>query len=213
MLDPDGIVSSWNPGAERFKGYEASEIIGQHFRTSTNEDDARRLPQRALETAAREGKFEGEGWRVRKDGSRFWAYVVIDPIRDGRRAPRLRQDHARPHRATGGRGGAAAQRGAVPAAGPGRHATTPSTCSTPAASSPTGTPAPSASRATRRTRSSASTSRASIPRRTAPRRAGAQPRDRRARGPLREGRLARPQGRHALLGQCRHRRDPRRRAG
>ena len=84
MLDADGIVSSWNPGARRFKGYEASEIVGEHFsRFYTEADRASGLPQRALETAAREGKFESEGWRVRKDGSQFWAFVVIDPIRDG----------------------------------------------------------------------------------------------------------------------------------
>jgi len=84
MLDPDGIVSSWNPGARRFKGYEASEIVGEHFsRFYTPADRAAGLPQRALETAAREGKFESEGWRCRKDGTQFWAYVVIDPIRDG----------------------------------------------------------------------------------------------------------------------------------
>lgn len=83
MLDPDGIISSWNPGARRFKGYEASEILGEHFsRFYTAADRAAGLPQRALETAAREGKFESEGWRCRKDGSQFWAYVVIDPIRD-----------------------------------------------------------------------------------------------------------------------------------
>ncbi len=83
MLDPDGIVSSWNPGARRFKGYEASEIVGEHFsRFYTQADHAAGLPQRALQIAAREGKFENEGWRVRKDGSRFWAYVIIDPIRD-----------------------------------------------------------------------------------------------------------------------------------
>jgi PAS domain S-box-containing protein len=83
MLDPQGIVSSWNPGARRFKGYEPFEIIGQHFSSFyTDEDKAVGLPQRALETAAREGKFENEGWRVRKDGTRFWAYVIIDPIRD-----------------------------------------------------------------------------------------------------------------------------------
>ncbi|MDO8399563.1 MAG: PAS domain S-box protein [Bradyrhizobium sp.] len=84
MLDSNGIVSSWNPGARRFKGYEASEIVGEHFsRFYTEADRATGLPQRALETAAREGKFESEGWRVRKDGTRFWAFVVIDPIRDG----------------------------------------------------------------------------------------------------------------------------------
>ncbi len=84
MLDPNGIVSSWNPGARRFKGYEASEIVGEHFsRFYTETDRASGLPQQALATAAREGKFESEGWRCRKDGTRFWAYVVIDPIRDG----------------------------------------------------------------------------------------------------------------------------------
>jgi len=82
MLDPDGRVVSWNPGAQRFKGYAADEIIGQHFsRFYTEEDKATRLPWRALETARAEGRFEAEGWRVRKDGTRFWASVVIDPIR------------------------------------------------------------------------------------------------------------------------------------
>jgi len=83
MLDADGIVSSWNPGAQRFKGYAADEIIGQHFsRFYTDEDRATGLPARALATARDQGKFETEGWRVRKDGSRFWAYVVIHPVRD-----------------------------------------------------------------------------------------------------------------------------------
>ena len=82
MLDAQGIVSSWNPGAQRFKGYAASEIVGQHFSRFYSEEDRNSgLPARALETARREGKFESEGWRVRKDGTRFWAYVVIDPIR------------------------------------------------------------------------------------------------------------------------------------
>ena len=82
MLDPDGIVSSWNPGAQRFKGYEPSEIIGRHFSCFYTEEDRRDgLPERALATAAREGRFESEGWRVRKDGTRFWTGVVIDPIR------------------------------------------------------------------------------------------------------------------------------------
>jgi PAS domain S-box-containing protein len=81
MLDPDGTVVSWNPGAKRFKGYEDYEIIGQSFsRFYTEEDRARDLPTRALRTAATEGRFESEGWRVRKDGTRFWAHVVIDPI-------------------------------------------------------------------------------------------------------------------------------------
>lgn len=83
MLDPDGVVSSWNRGAQRFKGYEAAEILGQNFsRFYTPEDRQTELPRRALDIAAREGRFEAEGWRVRKDNSRFWAHVVIDPIRD-----------------------------------------------------------------------------------------------------------------------------------
>ncbi|MGA8419122.1 MAG: PAS domain S-box protein, partial [Pseudolabrys sp.] len=82
MLNSSGIVTSWNPGAARLKGYPAEEIIGQHFsRFYTPEDQETGLPARALETASREGKFEAEAWLVRKDGSRFWAYVVIDPIR------------------------------------------------------------------------------------------------------------------------------------
>ena len=82
MLDPTGIVTSWNPGAQRFKGYAANEIIGKHFsRFYTEEEQKAGLPARALEIAKREGKFENEGWRVRKDGTRFWAYVIIDPIR------------------------------------------------------------------------------------------------------------------------------------
>src|SRR3954467_6673231 len=85
MLDPTGVVTSWNAGAQRFKGYTPEEIIGDHFsRFYTEEDRATELPKRALATAAREGKFEAEGWRVRKDGTRFWAHVVIDPIRNTR---------------------------------------------------------------------------------------------------------------------------------
>jgi len=83
MLDPNGIISSWNLGAQRFKGYSQDEILGHHFsRFYTEEDKATDLPRRALVTAEREGKFEAEGWRVRKDGTRFWAHVVIDAIRD-----------------------------------------------------------------------------------------------------------------------------------
>ena len=82
MLDPGGTITTWNAGAQRFKGYTADEIIGQHFsRFYTEEDQKEGLPHRALETAATEGKFEQEGWRVRKDGTRLWAHVVIDPIR------------------------------------------------------------------------------------------------------------------------------------
>lgn len=83
MLDPDGRISSWNAGAQRFKGYQESEIIGAHFsRFYPPEDRKAGLPERALKTAAEEGRFESEGWRLRKDGSRFWANVVIDPIHD-----------------------------------------------------------------------------------------------------------------------------------
>src|ERR1700760_51153 len=82
MLDPAGVVASWNPGAQRFKGYTADEIIGSHFsKFYTEEDKAVGAPQRNLDTAAREGRFESEGWRVRKDGGHFWTHVVIDPIR------------------------------------------------------------------------------------------------------------------------------------
>jgi PAS domain S-box-containing protein len=86
MLDLQGHVLSWNTGAEGVMGYSRVEILGQHFsRFYTAEDRAARAPQQALETARREGHFSDEGWRVRKDGSRFWASVVIDPIknRDG----------------------------------------------------------------------------------------------------------------------------------
>ncbi|PTT97575.1 hybrid sensor histidine kinase/response regulator, partial [Pseudomonas sp. HMWF031] len=83
MIDPDGIITSWNAGAKRFKGYEEAEILGQHFsRFYTEEDRRAGLPQRALDTAIHEGRFEGEGWRVRKDGTHFWSHVVIDPIVD-----------------------------------------------------------------------------------------------------------------------------------
>jgi PAS domain S-box-containing protein len=81
MLDRDGYVTSWNPGAQRIKGYTADEIVGQHFsRFYTEEDRRNGVPQSVLDRAARTGKFEGEGWRVRKDGSRFWANVLLDPI-------------------------------------------------------------------------------------------------------------------------------------
>jgi PAS domain S-box-containing protein len=83
MIDPDGIITSWNSGAKRFKGYEKEEILGEHFsRFYTAPDRAAGLPQRALDMAIREGRFEGEGWRVRKDGTHFWCHVVIDPIID-----------------------------------------------------------------------------------------------------------------------------------
>ena len=83
MLDPLGQVTNWNPGAERIKGYGRHEIVGRHFSLFYTDDDrASGLPARALRTAAAEGRFENEGWRVRKDGSRFWAHVIIDAVRD-----------------------------------------------------------------------------------------------------------------------------------
>jgi len=84
MLDPDGFVTNWNAGAARIKGYAAEEIIGRHFSQFYPEADRQQgIPQRALETARRTGKYEAEGWRMRKDGTRFWANAVIDAIHDG----------------------------------------------------------------------------------------------------------------------------------
>lgn len=83
MLDATGLIVSWNAGAQRIKGYSAGEVVGTHFsRFYRVEDRARGEPAAALATAAREGRFEAEGWRVRKDGSEFRANVVIDPIHD-----------------------------------------------------------------------------------------------------------------------------------
>ena len=83
MLDPSGIIVNWNSGAERLKGYTAAEIVGQHFsKFYTREDRMAGLPARVLETVRREGHYEAEGWRVRKDGGRFWAAVEVDAIRD-----------------------------------------------------------------------------------------------------------------------------------
>lgn len=85
QLDPKGNILTWNTGAQRIKGYHAEEIIGQHFsRFYTEDDRGAGLPERGLMTAARDGRFESEGWRVRKDGSKFRASVVIDPISDER---------------------------------------------------------------------------------------------------------------------------------
>ena len=82
-LDSDGRITSWNKGAERLKGYAPSEIIGKHFSCFFPEDDARKgEPQRQLEAAARQGRYDCENWRVRKDGSRFWANIVLTAIRD-----------------------------------------------------------------------------------------------------------------------------------
>ncbi|MFL6776506.1 MAG: PAS domain-containing protein, partial [Sphingomicrobium sp.] len=83
LLDPVGNVTSWNAGAERIKGFQTQEIVGKHFSLFYTEEDRQAgMPAKVLETARREGKFEGEGWRVRKDGTRFWASVVVDRIND-----------------------------------------------------------------------------------------------------------------------------------
>jgi PAS domain S-box-containing protein len=84
MLDPDGIITNWNAGAKRIKGYEAGEAVGRHFEMFYSPEDREAgLPARSLETAREHGKFEAEGWRVRKDGSKFLASVVIDAIYEG----------------------------------------------------------------------------------------------------------------------------------
>jgi len=83
MLDPEGRVLTWNAGAELIKGYRAEEIIGEHFSKFYPDDDrAQGEPEQALATARTAGKFEGEGWRLRSDGSKFWAGVLIEPVRD-----------------------------------------------------------------------------------------------------------------------------------
>ncbi len=83
VLDPEGRVASWNAGAERMKGYAAEEIVGEHFsRFYTEEDSRRGRPAEVLRAAAADGRYEEEGWRVRKDGSKFWADVVVTALRD-----------------------------------------------------------------------------------------------------------------------------------
>jgi PAS domain S-box-containing protein len=88
VLDPQGRVKTWNIGAQRIKGYRAEEIIGQPLSVFyTREAAGRRWPEHELEVALREGRFEDEGWRVRKDGSQFWANVVITALRDANGVP------------------------------------------------------------------------------------------------------------------------------
>ena len=107
MLDPQGHVLTWNKGAARLKGYAADEIIGRSFEVFyPGSAVATGWPQEELRLAIANGRFEDEGWRVRKDGSHFWANVVITPLRGPDGALRgLRQGHARPHRAAAPRGG------------------------------------------------------------------------------------------------------------
>ena len=83
MLDPEGHIVSWNPGAERIKGYRQEEILGKHFSCFYPPESVQRgLPEQELKTAAKEGRFEDEGWRVRKDGKQFWANAIITALRD-----------------------------------------------------------------------------------------------------------------------------------
>jgi len=83
IIDPRGHVTNWNAGGQRIKGYSEKEIVGQHFSCFyTPEERDEGAPMRALQIAAERGKFEGEGWRVRKDGTRFWASVTIDRLLD-----------------------------------------------------------------------------------------------------------------------------------
>ncbi|MBV8735886.1 MAG: PAS domain S-box protein [Alphaproteobacteria bacterium] len=83
MLNPDGSIASWNAGAERLKGYTEAEVLGCHFsQFFTPEDRAINKPWNAFKIAAETGRWEDEGWRVRKDGTRFWALAVLDAIRD-----------------------------------------------------------------------------------------------------------------------------------
>src|SRR5580698_5991064 len=83
LISVDGRVMSWNTGAARLKGYEATEIIGQPYATFFTEEDRRHsVPDTALQTARTKGHWEGEGWRVRKDGTRFWAMAVLDAVHE-----------------------------------------------------------------------------------------------------------------------------------
>jgi PAS domain S-box-containing protein len=83
MLDSNGRVASWNAGAERFKGYRAAEIIGQHFSCFYPAEAVQQgLPEQELKAATKDGRFENEGWRVRKDGKKFWANVIISALRN-----------------------------------------------------------------------------------------------------------------------------------
>ena len=101
MLDPTGHVATWNEGAQRIKGYAADEIIGQHFSVFYRRgESAPASASASSRSRSREGRFEDEGWRLRKDGTQFWANVVITPLRDeSGELHRLREGHARSHRA------------------------------------------------------------------------------------------------------------------
>ena len=124
MLDPAGRIMTWNLGAQRIKGYAPEEIIGRHFSAFYTAGRGRRAAgrRRSCGSPPREGRFEDEGWRVRKDGSRFWANVVITALRDedGKLLgfSKITRDLTERRRAGGS---AAPERGALPAAGRGRE--------------------------------------------------------------------------------------------
>ena len=163
MLDPKGFVTSWNAGAERIKGFQTEEIVGQHFsQFYTEEDREAGCPRRCSKPRASEGKFEGEGWRVRKDGSRFWASVVVDRINDEKGKlvgfAKITRDMTEQAR---GAAGAARSRAALPDPRPGRHRLCDLHARSGRARDELERRAPSGSRATRPTRSSASISAAS----------------------------------------------------
>jgi PAS domain S-box-containing protein len=121
LLDPTGHIMSWSVGAQALKGYRADEILGKHFSVFYPPDTvARGWPQQELEMAGREGRFEDEGYRLRKDGSRFWANVVITALRD-EQGRLLAFSHARPVPAALAGRAAQAERGALPPAGRRRH--------------------------------------------------------------------------------------------
>lgn len=83
LLDPKGMVARWSPGAERIKGYQTKEIIGKHFSCFYPPESIKRgLPEQELATAARDGRYEDDGWRIRKDGTQFWASIVLTALRD-----------------------------------------------------------------------------------------------------------------------------------
>jgi len=98
LLSAEGNVETWNPGARRIKGYEADEIIGQHFsKFFLPEDVANGVPEKELAATREAGRTEAEGWRIRKDGSRFWANVIMTALYDRRCTAWLRQADARSH--------------------------------------------------------------------------------------------------------------------
>ena len=119
MLDPDGSVASWNAGAQQIHGFDAHDVIGSHFsRFLVPDGTERQRASRELLTAAREGRFQEEGWRMRKNGTRFWANVVITAIRDrGGDLARLLEDHARPDRTMRHEAALLRERGALPPVG------------------------------------------------------------------------------------------------